>query len=108
MSKTNLPKATKPPKVIHSIQDLRRWRRSERGSVGFVPTMGALHEGHATLLRELRPQCDVSVLSIFVNPTQFGPTEDLARYPRKWESDLALAEREGVDVIFAPSPSEMY
>jgi pantoate--beta-alanine ligase len=70
--------------------------------------MGALHEGHAALLKECRHRCDVLVLSIFVNPTQFGPSEDYARYPRTWEEDIRLAEREGVDVVFAPSAEHMY
>jgi pantoate--beta-alanine ligase len=70
--------------------------------------MGALHEGHATLLKQVRSRCDISVLSIFVNPTQFGPKEDLSKYPRTFEADLAIAAREGVDVIFAPTPEEMY
>jgi len=96
------------PQVITSVPAILAWRRAIQGSVGFVPTMGALHEGHATLLRNLRPRCDVSVLSIFVNPTQFGPKEDLSKYPRTFEEDLKIAAREGVDVVFAPSPSEIY
>ncbi|WP_237187758.1 pantoate--beta-alanine ligase [Rothia nasimurium] len=77
-------------------------------SVGFVPTMGALHEGHATLIRRAREQNDVVVLSIFVNPLQFGPNEDYDRYPRTLEADAALASEAGVDVIFAPEVEEMY
>lgn len=79
-----------------------------QNSVGFVPTMGALHEGHATLLRRSRAENDISVLSIFVNPTQFGPNEDYSRYPRTLESDLAIAESCGVDIVFLPSVEEMY
>ena len=92
------------------IAALREERRgSEQGNaVGFVPTMGYLHEGHASLLRRSRAESGISVLSIFVNPIQFGPGEDLDRYPRSEKADLELAEREGVDVVFLPSVDEMY
>lgn len=96
------------PIVIRSIAQLREFRKSAMGTVGVVPTMGALHEGHAFLLRTLRSKCDVSVLTIFVNPTQFGPKEDLSRYPRTFEKDLETAAREGVDLVFAPTPEEIY
>lgn len=76
--------------------------------VGFVPTMGALHEGHASLIREAKSRCDKVVVSIFVNPLQFGPNEDLAKYPRTLESDLALCKSLGVDVVFAPTYSDVY
>jgi len=79
-----------------------------QSSVGFVPTMGALHEGHAALLRRSRSENEISVLSIFVNPTQFGPNEDYSRYPRTLEADLAIAERCGVDIVFLPEVEEMY
>lgn len=94
--------------IISTVSALREWRKSIQGRVGFVPTMGALHEGHATLLRAVRPRCDVSVLSIFVNPSQFAPHEDLSKYPRPFEKDLEVAKREKVDVVFAPTPSEIY
>ncbi len=81
-------------------------RASKR--LGFVPTMGALHEGHLSLVRVARASCDVVAASIFVNPTQFGPTEDLAKYPRSFERDRELLEREGVELLFAPSVEEMY
>lgn len=76
--------------------------------IGLVPTMGALHEGHASLIRAARARCAHVAVSIFVNPAQFGPNEDYARYPRSFEADCGLAETEGADVIFAPSVEEMY
>src|ERR1700744_947890 len=76
--------------------------------VGFVPTMGALHEGHLSLVRRARAECGVVVASIFVNPLQFGPGEDLARYPRTFEEDCRQLEAEGVEVLFAPETREMY
>lgn len=77
-------------------------------SIGFVPTMGALHEGHLSLVRAARAQCDVVVVSIFVNPTQFGPNEDLAKYPRPFERDRTLLEAEKIELLFAPGVEEMY
>ncbi len=85
----------------------RTARRSGR-RLGFVPTMGALHEGHLSLVRAARAASEVIAASIFVNPTQFGPTEDLAEYPRSFERDRELLEREGVELLFAPSVEEMY
>jgi len=82
--------------------------RSEGKSVGLVPTMGALHEGHLSLMRCARRENDVVVASVFVNPTQFGPGEDLHAYPRRLERDVALAEEAGVSTIFAPDASEMH
>lgn len=84
-----------------------RWRRAGQ-VVGLVPTMGALHEGHAALVRRARSACDRVVVSLFVNPTQFGPNEDFDRYPRQEESDRALLERIGADLLFAPSVQEIY
>mgnify|MGYP001823816616 FL=1 len=83
-------------------------RDSAAGRVGLVPTMGFLHEGHLSLLEALRPQCDTLVMSLFVNPLQFGPTEDLSRYPRDLERDVTLAASAGADVVFAPDVDEMY
>jgi pantoate--beta-alanine ligase len=97
--------------TIPTIADLRRVlddARAEDRTVGFVPTMGYLHDGHASLMREARAETHVVVVSIFVNPLQFGPTEDLAAYPRDLARDTALAEAAGVDVLFVPSVAEMY
>ena len=93
------------------IDQVRRAVREARGGgrkVGLVPTMGALHEGHASLIRAARGEAGCVVVSIFVNPTQFGPGEDLGRYPRPLEKDMDLCRREGVDVVFTPSAGEIY
>ena len=82
--------------------------RAEGRTLGFVPTMGAFHEGHRSLMRRAKDERDVTVVSIFVNPLQFGDARDLETYPRDEEADLATAEREGVDLVFAPSVDEMY
>jgi len=98
-------------RVIRSIQEMYKLSESARKEgkiIGFVPTMGYLHEGHLSLIRIARKRCDLLVVSIFVNPTQFGPNEDLNSYPRDFERDSKLCEEEGVDVIFAPSAEEMY
>jgi pantoate--beta-alanine ligase len=82
--------------------------RRDGSSIGLVPTMGALHDGHVSLLREARRRCDIVVMSLFVNPTQFGPSEDLSSYPRDEAGDLEQAEAEGVDVVYAPDAAEVY
>jgi len=82
--------------------------RSKGKTIGFVPTMGYLHEGHLSLVRESRKSADVTVVSLFVNPLQFGPQEDFRRYPRDPERDAALLEKEGVDILFLPENREMY
>jgi pantoate--beta-alanine ligase len=98
-------------KVIRSPAAMTAWSeglRREGVSIGFVPTMGALHEGHRALIREARLRCDALVVSIFVNPTQFGPQEDLAKYPRPISHDRAICRKEGVDVCFEPTAEAMY
>jgi len=97
--------------IQKTIEDMRAASRAARLTglrLGLVPTMGALHEGHLSLVRAAKTQCDVVVVSIFVNPLQFGPNEDLAKYPRTFERDCELLEREGIDFLFAPSAEEMY
>lgn len=97
--------------LLNKIEDVRRevknWRK--RGlTVGIVPTMGALHEGHLSLIKKAKEKCDKVVVSVFVNPIQFGPSEDFDKYPRTLDADYELCTKEGVDVVFAPTPNEMY
>lgn len=97
--------------IVYTLKELREtlqplWNANK--SIGFVPTMGYLHEGHASLMKAARVQNDIVVLSIFVNPTQFGPNEDLDRYPRDLERDTKIAAEQNVDIIFAPTVNEMY
>ena len=97
--------------VYETIEQMRSaCQAAKRGGkrLGFVPTMGALHEGHLSLVRAAKARCDVLTASIFVNPTQFGPNEDFAKYPRSFERDRGLLEDEGVELLFAPSVEEMY
>src|SRR5580693_9322811 len=101
--------------VLRTVAELRAWSRAQRNpahtdgdTVGLVLTMGALHAGHAALIRAAAASCGRVAVSIFVNPTQFGPNEDYARYPRTFEADCALAEAEGADVVFAPTVEELY
>ncbi|RPH81100.1 MAG: pantoate--beta-alanine ligase [Nitrospiraceae bacterium] len=99
-------------KIIHTAPSMTAWserlRRKGTTTIGFVPTMGALHDGHRSLIRAARLQSDALVVSIFVNPTQFAPTEDLAKYPRPIAKDRALCRAEGVDVCFEPTAQAMY
>ena len=100
-----------PPIITTTIDDTRRAvaaTRTAGNSIGLVPTMGALHEGHASLIRAARAENDVVAVSIFVNPSQFGPKEDLSRYPRPFERDVQICADEGVDLIFHPTPEIMY
>jgi pantoate--beta-alanine ligase len=98
-------------KICATIPEARaacRDARAGRKRLGLVPTMGALHEGHLSLVRAAKAQCDAVAVSIFVNPTQFGPTEDLSKYPRQFDRDCQLLEKEGVEILFAPSVDEIY
>jgi pantoate--beta-alanine ligase len=98
-------------KLCSTIPEARaacRAARANRKRLALVPTMGALHEGHLSLVRAAKAQCEAVAVSIFVNPTQFGPTEDLSKYPRQFDRDRQLLEKEGVDILFAPSVDEIY
>ncbi|MFZ5986209.1 MAG: pantoate--beta-alanine ligase [Bacillota bacterium] len=98
-------------RVIETISDLKALIRSQKKAgktIGFIPTMGYLHEGHLSLVKVSRQHNDITIMSIFVNPTQFGPNEDFDKYPRDMESDFYKAESAGVDIIFAPGVSEIY
>ncbi len=98
-------------RVYHTLDEMRATTRQARHDgrrIGLVPTMGALHEGHLSLVRACRAACDFTVVSLFVNPLQFGPNEDLARYPRPFDRDRQLLEAENVEALFAPTPEEMY
>lgn len=95
--------------LVHTIEELREKRNSWRGlKVGLVPTMGALHEGHLSLIKKAKETCDKVVVSVFVNPIQFGPSEDFDKYPRTLEADMELCNSVGVDAVFAPSADTMY
>ena len=94
--------------TIESIRSLVKAARSAGKKIGLVPTMGALHIGHISLIEKAVKDCDFVVVSIFVNPTQFGPGEDFEKYPRPLEADLKICQKAGVDVVFAPTPEQMY
>ena len=98
-------------KICNTKKDIRAVReeyRAQRASVGLVPTMGYLHDGHLELVRQARATCDRVIATIFINPTQFGPNEDLSSYPRDLERDLGMLRDEGVDAVFVPAPQDMY
>lgn len=98
-------------RVFHTIEETRaacRQARAEGKRIGLVPTMGALHDGHLSLVRAARKQTTFVIASVFVNPLQFGPNEDFSKYPRTFERDCELLRSDGVDVVFAPEPNEMY
>jgi len=94
--------------IAKTIADMKALRTKSLGSVGFVPTMGYLHQGHLALVKQSRAENSVVIASIFVNPTQFGPTEDFKSYPRDTERDLAMLRKERTDIVFMPSAEEMY
>jgi pantoate--beta-alanine ligase len=114
MNSTVLTDTSRLPVVVPALRTKAELRtalapaRREGRSIGLVPTMGYLHEGHLSLLRAARAECDLVVMSLFVNPTQFGPGEDLERYPRDEERDLRLAAEAGADLVFAPAAEEVY
>lgn len=94
--------------ILTTPAGMQEWRREHPGALGFVPTMGYLHDGHLALVRRAREENELVAVSIFVNPTQFGPNEDFERYPRDEERDLALLREAGVDAVYLPSPATMY
>jgi len=98
----------KVAKTVESVRRLVKAARSAGRTIGFVPTMGALHIGHISLIEAARKDCDFVIVSIFVNPTQFGPSEDFAKYPRPLKADLNICRKAGVNLVFVPTPKAMY
>jgi len=95
-------------KIIKTIKEFNNYRKNLEGKIGFVPTMGYLHEGHLSLMKKAKKECDIVIVSIFVNPTQFSPNEDLEKYPRDFEGDKDRCRSVKVDAIFYPEEKEMY
>jgi len=95
-------------KIFSSVNEIRTYRNSLKGSIGFVPTMGALHEGHLSLIKKAKEENENVIVSIFVNPTQFLPGEDLDKYPRKLQADMEICKRAGVSAVFAPTTNNLY
>jgi pantoate--beta-alanine ligase len=111
MTPNSAPNAAKQPPVVQTIADLRGWVRARRAAgerIGLVPTMGALHAGHLALVEAARRHAERVIVTIFVNPSQFGPTEDFSRYPRTLDADVEKLSRINADLVFAPSVSEIY
>lgn len=102
---------SKQPKIVHELSELRRAVAEARAagkSIGLVPTMGALHPGHVSLVDESKSKCGFTIVTVFVNPTQFGPKEDFSKYPRTLEADVALVGAHGADLVFAPATEVVY
>ncbi len=95
-------------KILSTVEAFRAWRGGAAGPLGFVPTMGALHAGHRSLMERARAECAATVASVFVNPTQFNDPEDCRSYPKTWETDLAMAREAGMDAVFAPTFEALY
>jgi pantoate--beta-alanine ligase len=111
MQRMNNPKSFQTPRLVTSADELRRLidpARAAGTAIGLVPTMGALHAGHVSLVDASRGQCGLTIATVFVNPTQFGPGEDFAHYPRALEADLALLGQHGAEVVFAPPTEAIY
>lgn len=101
-------KPEKQMKVLKTVDEMRSFRKDSAGGLGFVPTMGALHEGHCELIKRSASECERTVVSIFVNPTQFGPNEDFKKYPRTLDEDLKKCEISGADAVFVPEVNTIY
>ena len=94
--------------ILHTIKDCKEWRSQEKNTVGFVPTMGALHQGHLSLIQKSKNQCDATLVSIYINPAQFSENEDLSSYPKTLDRDLMHLKKLKTDAVFIPSDNEIY